>query len=267
MNGVPGGDYYLAFDIEAVPDVESGRRLHGLEGLDDEDTVRAMEQLRMQETGGRTFLRLYLYRVVAISGVLRRRVLSGESDDIRIWSIGDPDADEKELIERFFRLIERREPTLISWNGNGFDMPVLIYRALHHGVEAARYFDTRSQDFRFNNYQNRYHERHTDLMDVLAGHQNRAAAPLDEVARFLGVPGKSDMSGEEVGERWLAGDIEAIRDYCEADALRTWLVYLHYDRLRGRLDADAFEHELALVREAVREREHLLEFAGVGAST
>lgn len=262
MNHGHEGDYFFAFDVETVPDVEAGRRLYGLEGLDDSDTAKAMRQLRMQESG-RGFLRLYQHRVVAVSGVLRRRARSGESTDIRIWSLGSPESSEKELVESFFRLVDLRSPTLVTWNGSGFDLPLLVYRALHLGVSASRYFETRDPDFRFNNYLNRYHERHTDLMDVFSGHQLRAAAPLDELARFLGLPGKGEMRGEDVESRYFAGEIDAIREYCEADALLTWLIYLRFDRLRSRIDEVELAHELALVREAVRDRRHLQAFSDV----
>lgn len=257
------GEYFFAFDVETVPDVEAGRRLHGLEGLDDASVAKAMHHLRMQESG-RDFLRLYLHRVVAVSGVLRRRSSSVEKDRIRIWSLGSPDSCEKKLVESFFQIVEQRSPTLVSWNGGGFDLPVLVYRALHHGVGASRYFETRDPDFRFNNYLNRFHERHTDLMDVFSGHQARAAAPLEELARFLGLPGKVGMRGADVEGRYFAGGIDAIRAYCEGDALLTWLIYLRFDRIRGRLDDEGLAHELALVREAVRDRGHLEAFADVG---
>lgn len=257
------GDYFFAFDVETVADVEAGRRLYGLEGLDDPDVAKAMRHLRMQESG-RDFLRLFLHRVVAVSGVLRRRSRSGDDDRIRIWSLGSPESSEKKIVESFFHIVETRAPTLVTWNGSGFDLPVLVYRALHHGVGAGRYFETRDQDYRFNNYLNRYHERHTDLMDVFAGRQIRAAAPLHDLARFLGFPGKGGMSGEDVEGRYFAGELDAIRDYCEVDALLTWLVFLRFDRLRGRLDEAGLAHELALVREAVRGRDHLQAFAGVG---
>ena len=265
MNQGSDAEYFFAFDVETVPDVDAGRRLHDLEGLDDESTAKAMRQLRMQESG-RDFLRLYLQRVVAISGVLRLRSGTAGRDRIQIWSLGSSESSEEKLIESFFQIVDSRTPTLVTWNGSGFDLPVLVYRALHHRVGAGAYFETRNSDFRFNNYLNRYHERHTDLMDVFSGHQPRSAAPLDEFARFLGLPGKQGMRGSEVEGRYFAGEIDAVRAYCEADALLTWLIYLRYDRIRGRIDDEGLGRELALVREAVRDRDHLRAFADVGAS-
>jgi predicted PolB exonuclease-like 3'-5' exonuclease len=233
----------FSFDIETVPDVETGRRLYGLEGLPDADVARAMCFLRQQATGSE-FLPLHLHRVVAISVALRTQ------DGFRVWSLGDPDASEGELVQRFFDGIERYSPDLISWNGSGFDLPVLHYRALKHGVRAPRYWETGDgdRDWRYNNYLGRYHWRHLDLMDVLSGFQSRGRASLDQVAVLLGFPGKLDMSGDDVWERWLAGGIEDIRNYCETDVLNTWLVYLRFEYMRGRLDGADLERELELVR-------------------
>ncbi|MFA7618073.1 MAG: 3'-5' exonuclease [Thiohalomonadaceae bacterium] len=247
----------LVFDIETIPDVDAGRRLHGLEGLSDADVVSAMFNLRRQENGTE-FLRLHLQRVVAISAVLRR------GDSLKVWSLGEADSPEKELIQRFFDGVERFSPTLVSWNGCGFDLPVLHYRALLHGAQAPRYWETGDEDqsFRWNNYLSRYHARHTDLMDVLSGYQGRACAPLDEIATMLGFPGKMGMSGAKVWDAFQAGDIAGIRDYCETDVLNTWLVYLRFELMRGRLTPEGHTAELQRVRDmlAADERPHLKEF-------
>lgn len=248
----------LAFDIETIPDVETGRRLYGLEGLSDRDTARAMFARRREETGESEFLRLHLHRVAAISVVLRH------DETLRVWSLGEPDSSEAELIRRFFDGIERYTPTLVSWNGSGFDLPVLHYRALRHGIAAPRYWETGAEDqtFRFNNYLSRYHERHTDLMDVLAGYQGRATAPLDEVAVLLGLPGKMGRSGTDVWEQYLQGRIDEIRHYCETDALNTYLIYLRFELMRGNLDEPGYRHETELVRRTLREanKPHLSAF-------
>lgn len=238
----------MVFDIETVPDVEGGRRIHGFEGLSDEDTARALTQLRVQKTGSE-FLAHHLHRIVAISVVLATR------DRLAVWSLGDEDAPEQELLTRFFEGVERYTPTLVTWNGGGFDLPVLHYRSLLHGISAARYWDTGDDDreFRYNNYLSRFHWRHVDLMDVLAGFQARANAPLDEVASLLGFPGKMGMSGAKVWDAYLAGDIRGIRNYCETDVLNTYLVYLRFERLRGRLTEQALAAELERVRAMLAE--------------
>lgn len=248
----------LAFDIETVPDVAGARELFGLDDLDEGDVARALFHRRVQETG-RDFLPHHLHRVCAIAVALWR------GDDFRLWSLGDPDDDEAELIGRFFDGVERYRPTLVSWNGSGFDLPVLHYRALRCRVQAPCYWETGDSDagFRFNNYQNRFHERHTDLMDVLAGHQGRASAPLDEVAQLLGLPGKLGFSGADVWEAYLAGRLDDIRDYCETDVLNTFLVYLRFQHMRGVLDAAGLAREEGRVREflTAADKSHLTAFA------
>ena len=190
----------LVFDIETVPDTEAGRRLYDLEGLSDKDVAKAMTHLRQQKSGTE-FLAHHLHRIVAISLVLRTR------DRFNVWSLGSETASEAELLQRFYDGIERFNPTLVSWNGSGFDLPVIHYRSLRHSISAPRYWEVGEEDqsFRYNNYLARFHWRHTDLMDVLAGYQPRGFAALDEVATLLGFPGKMGMSGAKVWDAYLGG--------------------------------------------------------------
>jgi 3'-5' exonuclease len=247
----------LAFDIETVPDVEFGRRYLALDGLDDEAVAQAMFTLR-RERAGHEFLPLHQQRIVAISCILR------SGDGLKLWTLGDIDAEEAEIVARFFDGIERFSPDLVSWNGSGFDLPVLHFRALRHGISAPRYWEVGDGDreFRYNNYLGRFHWRHTDLMDVLAGYQFRGAARLDEVAVLLGLPGKLGLSGDRVWGAWRAGQLGAIRDYCETDVLNTWLLYLHFERFRGRRSSVELESEQELVATTLRKdgRPHLAEF-------
>jgi len=247
----------LVFDLETVPDTESGARICGLDGLAEADIARAMVARQVQKSGNE-FLPLHLHRIVAISVALRR------GDDFKVWSLGSEESPEAELITRFYDGLERYTPTLVSWNGGGFDLPVLHYRALLHRVAAPRYWEVGEQDraFKFDNYLNRFHWRHIDLMDVLAGFTPRASAPLDEVAVMLGLPGKQGMSGADVWGAWQDGRRRAIRDYCEVDVINTLLVYLRWEVVRGNLDAAQFERECARVAGWLRQsgRQHFVDF-------
>ena len=243
----------LAFDIETVPDAQLIRRLLDLEpGLPDADAVRAMEQLRMQKTGGHSFAPLHLHRVVCVSVVYR------DSRVLRVKSLEGPEASEADILGSFFGGIEQAAPRLVSWNGRSFDVPVLIYRALRHGISAARFWETGDgdRDFRFNNYQNRYHERHTDLMDLLSGYNLRSAISLDDCATTLGFPGKGQgPTGADVWPMFQEGKIDEIRQYCERDALNTYLVYLAFERTRGRLLTEEFEERTEELREHLQQED------------
>jgi predicted PolB exonuclease-like 3'-5' exonuclease len=235
----------LTFDIETVPDVDGLRRLHAVPAsLSDREVADMAFHRRRQATGGSDFLPLHLQRVVTISCALRDR------NTFTVWSLGEPDEPEGGLVQRFFDGIEKYTPQLVSWNGGGFDLPVLHYRALLHGVQARRYWDMGDddKDFRYYNYISRYHTRHLDLMDLLALFQGRAAAPLDELARLLGFPGKLGMDGSQVWEAWQRGEIRAIRAYCETDAVNTFLVFLRFQLLRGLLTREQYDKEIEVVR-------------------
>jgi len=240
-----------------VPDVETGRKLYDLEGLSDHDVAEAMFLLNRQKSGS-DFLPHYLHKTVAISAVFRFQ------DRVKVWSLGDEDSSEEELVKRFFDGVDKYSPTLVSWNGGGFDLPVLHYRALKHGISAAQYWDTGGLDsgFKWNNYISRYHARHTDVMDLLAMYTGRANAPLDHIATMLGFPGKMGMSGSKVWENYLAGDIKGIRDYCETDVLNTYLVYLKFELMRGHIDDLTFKKEADLLRGVLQasEQKHFQEF-------
>ena len=248
----------FVFDIETVPDVETGRRLHDLDDLDDDNVARVMFHKRAEETGGSDFLRQHLHRIVAISVVLKT------PDTFKVWSLGEPDSPEVELLQRFFDGIDRYTPTMVSWNGSGFDLPVIHYRSMLHGVVAPRYWDTGNDDknFKWNNYISRYHERHTDLMDVLASYQPRASVRLDEMATMLGFPGKMGMSGAKVWDNFQAGDIEGIRNYCETDVLNTYLVFQRFEMIRGRISTGQYQKVCEQVRSSLasENKPHLDEF-------
>jgi predicted PolB exonuclease-like 3'-5' exonuclease len=250
----------LAFDIETVPDIEGLRRLHGLDAtIPDKEVAEMAFQLRRQATGS-DFLAPHLHRVVAISCALRER------DSFKVWSLGGADDAEGELIQRFFDGLDKYTPQLVSWNGSGFDLPVLNYRGALHGVRAARYWEwgDEDRDFRYNNYVNRYHTRHLDLMDVLGMFQPRNSVALDDIAQLMGFPGKLGLDGSRVWETYLAGGLADIRRYCEADVVNTYLVFLRFQQMRGVLSAEKAQAERDLVRSTLKKsaEPHWKEFLG-----
>jgi predicted PolB exonuclease-like 3'-5' exonuclease len=233
----------LVFDIETVPDTDLGRKLLDGGDLADEDIARAMIFQRLQQADT-DFLPLYQHRIVAISVVLQAR------DELKVWSLGDLESSEAELIQRFFDGLDRYTPQLVSWNGGGFDLPVLHYRSLHRRIQSPRYWETGDEDrsFRYNNYLSRFHWRHIDLMDVLSGFQPRARARLDDIAVMLGFPGKMGLKGDQVWPLYQRGELRKIRDYCETDVLNTYLVYLRFQYMRGLLDDVGLKNEFSRVR-------------------
>ena len=249
----------LCFDIETVPDVAGLRRLQGSPAsMDDGAVAKAAFDKRIEQTG-RDFLPLHLQRVVAIACLFR------DDDGVRVRSLGSVNDDEAKLVHDFFRIIERYTPQIVSWNGSGFDLPVLHYRALVHRVSASRYWELgdEDRDFKWNNYISRYHTRHLDLMDLLALYSGRANAPLDELAKLCGFPGKLGMDGAQVWPAYQAGQLPQIRAYCETDVVNTFLMYLRFNLLRGYLTGEQYDQEVALVRATIRthsDQQHWAEY-------
>ena len=235
----------LAFDIETIPDAHAIRTLHDFPNdISDADVVEFALQKRRAQNGS-DFLPLHLHRVVAISCCLR-----WSDDKVHVSTIGKIEDDEATVLRKFYELIERYTPQLVSWNGSGFDLPVLHYRSLIHGISAARYWDLGdgdfgdSRDFKWNNYLSRYHMRHCDLMDVLAMYNGRANAPLDQMAKLCGFPGKMGMDGSKVWDAFQQGQLQEIRDYCETDAANTYLMFMRFQLLRGVYNPQEYQAEI-----------------------
>jgi len=238
----------LVFDIESIPDIAGLRSLRTDPAeATDEWVYNAWCDERAAE--GRTdFMPLHLQRILVISCVFR------SAEGLRVHSFVDRDnASEGKIVQTFFNAVEKHVPQLVSWNGGGFDLPVLHYRALRHGAVANKYWDLGEDDreFKFNNYIGRYHMRHLDLMDLLAMYQPKNNAPLDAMAKLCGFPGKLGMDGSKVYEAFLEGKLEDIRRYCETDVMNTYLLYCRFQKMRGGFTEAEYEAEIAYVKETL----------------
>ncbi|XID74638.1 3'-5' exonuclease [Alkanindiges sp. WGS2144] len=238
----------LVFDIETIPDIKAGARLYGLD-LPDEDVVLAMNAIRRQECGS-DFPRLPLHEVVCISG------LWVSQTSMKLFSFCKSELSEKQIISRFLNSLDQHFPCLVSWNGKGFDIPVITLRAMLYGLTAQNLFDQGEfeQSRKYNNYQNRYHHCHIDLMDCLAQFNARNFQRLDELALLLGFPGKQGQSGYHVYDYVKNQQWQELCQYCESDVLNTWLIYLRWQLLRGHLTDEAHAQWLQLTHDYLREQ-------------
>ena len=239
----------LVFDIETIPDVKGLRALHGHPDTVSDGEVAAAAFSARREKSGSDFLPHHLHRVAAISCVFR------DDEGFRVRSLGGLDDPEQKLVHDFFRVIDKYTPQLVSWNGGGFDLPVLHYRALVHGVAASRYWEMghEDRDFKWNNYLSRYHTRHLDLMDLLALYTGRANAPLDDLAKLCGFPGKLGVDGSQVWSLFQEGRLPEIRNYCETDVVNTYLVYCRFQLMRGEMTQSSYDAEILMIRSCLAE--------------
>lgn len=225
-----------AFDIETIPDPALGRTTLGFTG-DDADIIQQMFQYRLEKTNGASSLaKPPFHKVVQISIV---RVRDASEDVTLIPLTG---VDERQVLEDFVRLVNDGDDLLVSWNGRGFDLPVIRHRCLLHGLPCPAL-----QPFP-NNVQPSNATPHLDLMQVLANNDRNSYVSLQHMARTMGLPGKTLMSGDEVHEYYLRGDLESIARYCLADALVTLLLFLAWQVVTGLSSPDAARDSVTNVR-------------------
>lgn len=181
---------------------------------------------------GDDFPKLIYHSIVCIGALVATRTDNGyEVRAIGASHVGQ--RTESELIESFVQTIERLTPRMVTFNGCSFDLPVLRYRAMIHGISAPG-LDDRS-------YFHRYTDDNVDLCDVLSSFSHGGKAKLDELSRIMGLPGKPDgIDGSRVEEVFNAGRIQEIADYCQSDVLNTYRLWLRLELFRGRIDPEQF---------------------------
>ena len=208
----------IVWDLETVPDLKAFAAANNLTGKPQEEIRAAL---------GEKFPKHLFHSIVCIGALVAHREATHWSVD----AIGAPhigERTEKALIQAFVDRIADSKPQLVTFNGNGFDLPVLRYRAMINqvaapGLVARAYF-------------NRYSDDALDLCDVLASFSANAKATLDEISRAMGFEGKPHgIHGGEVEKYFLEGRIKEIADYCETDAINTYRIWVRYELFRGKL--------------------------------
>jgi len=256
----------IIFDIETVPDADATRRLLGMPDLRDAEARDALSDYFIEKTEGKNdFPRQPFHQVVAISYAQLVFEPGEEGPELvirRLGSGGDAKSGERELLDGFFGLIEKRAPRLVSFNGRGFDIPVLKYRAMVHGLYCPRWF---SEGDKWNSYDSRYSsEYHVDLLEVLSDFGASARCSMHEVASAFGVPGKLETAGDDVRGMFESGRIAAIRNYCETDVCTTLLLFLRWQLFTGALSQGAYARSVLGLRHYLEsesgERPHFGEF-------
>lgn len=239
----------LIFDIETIPDISTGKRINpNLAELSDEDVHNAMVAMRQAEAGT-DFMRLPLHKIACLS------MLWVDEHHIKLKSFSLNEMSEKQILSTFFNIFEQGQssynlPNIVSWNGSGFDIPVMLYRAMHHKLSAPA-FMKEDGDMKYNNYLSRYHTRHLDLMDKMTLYSGFTRQPLDLVSGLCGFAGKMDIDGSMVVDLVKSNDWNSLTTYCESDVLNTWLVYLRWQLLSGHISEEMVDQAQLNTRQYV----------------
>ena len=208
-------------------------------------SLRAMEIFK--EKTGSEFLPVCFHRVVSISAVmadgfgrfLRVSTLDGENERVKI--------------AKFLAFIEDFNPRLVSFNGRGFDLPMIMARAMRYDLSAAAYFETNDRDnnkSKWENYRSRYDGRfHLDLLDHISDFGAVRGLKLDHICASVGLPGKYDVHGDQVLQLYYGGEQAKIDEYCRSDVLNTYWLFLKYELLRGKITKDDYLNYIAVMGE------------------
>lgn len=161
-----------------------------------------------------------------------------EAHEPRKLGVFGENKDEAEILADFAKFLEDRRSTVVTWNGRGFDLPVIAARCLRHGIPMRHYYASRDVRYRFSP------DGHLDLMDYIADFGAAKPAKLDTVARLIGMTGKVGVAGKDVGPMVHAGKIQEVRNYCLCDVVQTTAIFLRVQLIRGELDRAAYTHAM-----------------------
>jgi predicted PolB exonuclease-like 3'-5' exonuclease len=235
---------YLVFDIETRVDKDLVKAVyddHKNEHTTDQAYDNAREQILAQS--GSDFFPVPYHVPIAIS-TLRA------DENHRIQSLDCLGADrfsEKEIVSRFWEKFEEISKgshlTFVTFNGRGFDLPVLEARALKLGIPLQRYF---AGGYRGNRYSDAYHIDLCDFMSNFGAAFRRSS--LDVLAKLIGLPGKYSIEGEDVEYLYRQGRQKEINQYCVTDVLQTWILFLRVELMRGKLDPSKYRQAVDATR-------------------
>jgi 3'-5' exonuclease len=239
--------HYLVLDIETRVDKELVKKVY-----DPEDTL-TLEQAydvardKLLERSQSDFFPIPFHIPIAIA-----TLQAGE--DYRIQALGCLGAErfsEAELVSRFWQMFETCH-TMVTFNGRGFDLPVLETRAMKHSFSIPRYFGLQGANYRGSRYAETLH---FDLCDYLSnfGAVYRRGS-LDILAKLIGLPGKYNIAGEDIEYLFRQGRQKEINQYCMTDVLQTYLLFLRVELLRGKLDPVAYRRGVEAARVDLSQR-------------
>ena len=269
-------DSVFSFDVEWIPDPKSAEILHDLPSAPGpgEEAAHSFEALwaSARKEGdapdSQPYLKTILCRIVSLAGILREQAPGGKPS-LKLISLpldpSDPlKSDEKTILTSFMKSVGRRKPQLVGYNSAQSDVPILVQRAIVHGLpgfgfsdrpakpwEGVDYFDARNSDYNL------------DLADAMGQFRDRPT--LHQAATLSGIPGKLEVSGASVSQMWLDGKLAQIVEYNECDAFTTHLLWARIAHFSGLLSTEQYQTEQKLVRDLLeyeisQNRTHLQRF-------
>ena len=229
---------YLVFDVESVPDARLINMVrYSDKNYSDEEAVKVYKDYLLEQSGGVSdFIpATFQYPVSICIAKLKEDFTLHD-----IVSLDEPKFRAKAMTQAFWYGIEELydHASFITFNGRGFDIPLLELMAYRYGISAKRHFkDKFAGRYRFGT-------KHIDLQDVLSNYGAiRMNGGLNLLAKIIGKPGKMDVSGDAVYDMYKQGKMQEINNYCIHDVLDTYFVFLR-TRLVTKMITQAEEADI-----------------------
>jgi hypothetical protein len=242
---------YLVFDIESVADGDLVSTVKYLgEGCSAAEAIARYRQ-ELLETTGKDFIP-YTYQI-PVSVVVAK--VGGDYRLIDLVALDEPEFRPHIITSHFWRGWEAyRRPTLVSFNGRTFDVPLMELAAYRYGLSIPGWFNIEAKSWEQNRGRYNTHA-HLDLHDLLTNFgATRFSGGLNLAAHVLGKPGKMDVQGHMVQDLFDQGKLAEINDYCRCDVLDTYFVFLRAAVLLGRLDLHREQQLVATAQQWLTDR-------------
>lgn len=226
---------YLVFDIETAADGDLVNRLRyaGQEATPEAATARYRAEL--MEKYESDFIP-YTFQFPVSVAVAK---IGADYSLLDLTTLDEPEYRPHIITEHFWRGWEKYgRPTLVTFNGRTFDIPLMELAAFRYGISVPGWFNVYARSFE--QARNRYNlEAHIDLQELLTNFgSSRFTGGLNLAANLLGKPGKMDVQGHMVQDLFEAGRFAEINDYCRCDVLDTYFVFLRSRLLLGLISLD-----------------------------
>ena len=263
----------LAFDIEWVPDPESGKVAYELpQDMPDREVIEFMwEQGGATEEEPMPFLKTVLSKIVSISMVFRESDKDGTTARLKLHSIpsiptSEEDCSERRIIEDFFKILDKHHPQLVGYNTSGADIPILAQRMIKHGLGGGFFTERPNRPWEGADFFARGSDWNVDLMRCVST-WGKGTPSLHEISVVSGIPGKmGGVDGKQVAPMWLEGRLDEIVAYNECDALTTYLLWLRMAHSIGHFHSEQYAEEQRLLRDMIKKesesphRRHLQDY-------
>ena len=238
---------YLVFDVECVADGDliSKVRYPDLD-LSPEAAVDHYRAELVERLGeGRDFIpaTFMLPISVAIAKV------SSKFELVDLIVLDAPDFRPHVIAKKFWQGWQHyRRPTLVTFNGRGYDLPVMELAAYRYGFDVPAWFNVEARSYE--QTRNRYNiDSHIDLQDLFSNFgAMRVSGGLNLLANIIGKPGKTGVDGSQVQDMYNEGKVAEINDYCRCDVLDTYFVFLRSRVLLGKIPLDQEQRLVAAAK-------------------